>query len=316
METIEPLPGTRTLAGGQRCQVWVADVARGEIVPVHETGDLLLEAPNWTLDGTALVLNGGGLLWRLDLVSGRPAPITIDGLPALNNDHVLHPDGETILASGSDGHVHRAPLAGGTATRLTAPSDEPVSAHYLHGVSPDGTVLASIDVAADGPGRLALIPLDHTAGGEGRVLDTGSGHCDGSEFTPDGQWILLNTEAFTTAPGHAQLARIRPDGTGFTRLRTSADVDWFPHAAPVGSLASFVAFAPGTLGHPEDVEVTLRVVDQADWDTSLLDIALFGGQGSLNVNSWAPDGTRFAFVAYPDRPGRDPVITRTAAAAR
>jgi TolB protein len=26
---------------------------------------------------------------------------------------------------------------------------------------------------------------------------------------------------------------------------------------------------------------------------------LFGGQGSLNVNSWSPDGRWFAFVAYP-----------------
>ena len=26
---------------------------------------------------------------------------------------------------------------------------------------------------------------------------------------------------------------------------------------------------------------------------------LFGGQGTLNVNSWSPDSSRFAFVAYP-----------------
>jgi hypothetical protein len=24
----------------------------------------------------------------------------------------------------------------------------------------------------------------------------------------------------------------------------------------------------------------------------------FGGQGTINVNSWSPDSTRFAFVAY------------------
>ena len=27
--------------------------------------------------------------------------------------------------------------------------------------------------------------------------------------------------------------------------------------------------------------------------------SLFGGQGTLNVNSWSPDSTRFAYVAYP-----------------
>ncbi len=28
-------------------------------------------------------------------------------------------------------------------------------------------------------------------------------------------------------------------------------------------------------------------------------VALFGGQGTINVNSWAPDSRRFAHVAYP-----------------
>ncbi|MEQ1956034.1 hypothetical protein [Mesorhizobium sp. CN2-181] len=28
-------------------------------------------------------------------------------------------------------------------------------------------------------------------------------------------------------------------------------------------------------------------------------VKLTGVQGTINVNSWAPDGTRFAFVAYP-----------------
>ena len=27
-------------------------------------------------------------------------------------------------------------------------------------------------------------------------------------------------------------------------------------------------------------------------------VKLFGGQGTINVNSWAPDSRRFAFVSY------------------
>jgi hypothetical protein len=27
-------------------------------------------------------------------------------------------------------------------------------------------------------------------------------------------------------------------------------------------------------------------------------VDLFGGQGTINVNSWAPDSRRFAFVRY------------------
>jgi hypothetical protein len=28
-------------------------------------------------------------------------------------------------------------------------------------------------------------------------------------------------------------------------------------------------------------------------------VAFLGGQGTINVNSWAPDSQRFAYVAYP-----------------
>ena len=30
-------------------------------------------------------------------------------------------------------------------------------------------------------------------------------------------------------------------------------------------------------------------------------VAFLGGQGTINVNSWAPDSRRFAYVAYPQR---------------
>ena len=60
-----------------------------------------------------------------------------------------------------------------------------------------------------------------------------------------------------------------------------------------------ITFPAGTLGHPADLEVEVRVVSTQDWTTPLQRYPLFGGQGTINVNSWAPDSTRFAFVAYP-----------------
>lgn len=38
-----------------------------------------------------------------------------------------------------------------------------------------------------------------------------------------------------------------------------------------------------------------------DWSVVLQRYPLFGGQGTINVNSWSPDSTHFAFVAYPVR---------------
>ena len=83
-------------------------------------------------------------------------------------------------------------------------------------------------------------------------------------------------------------------------------MDWFPHLAPNGEYAAYISFPPGTLGHPADWTVEIHSCRRADWNQPFHPIPLFGGQGTLNVNSWSPDGRRFAFVGYPiERPADD-----------
>jgi TolB protein len=284
----------RTLQPGQRCEVWIAS-ATGASELAFATDEILLEAPNWTLDGQALILNGHGALWRLDL-SGGLEKVAITGIPDLNNDHVLAPDGSTIYLSANDGHIYRADLDGGEADRLTADDGW---FHFLHGVSPDGQTLAYVGIEAGDftqPGRLITMPA---AGGPSALVDTGSGHCDGPEYSPDGEWLYFNTEAFTDRPGHAQLARVRTSGGKPEYLLESDTVDWFPHLSPDGRLASYIRFPGGTEGHPADLPVDVVVVSTSDWARPLHTWPLFGGQGTLNVNSWSPDSERFAYVAYP-----------------
>ena len=285
----------RRLRTGQRCEVWISSVPRKQEL-AYSTANMLLEAPNWTLDGQALILNGDGRLWRLDPADGSLGEVPLTGVPALNNDHVLAPDGSTIFVSGDDGHIYRASLSGGRATRIT---HDDGSFHFLHGVSPDGGWLAYVDIVAGDfsrPGRLRTIPA---VGGAPRTVEVGGGHCDGPEYSPDGDWLYLNTESFTTLPGHAQLARVRPDGSGFEQLVRSSTVDWFPHLSPDGRLASYIRFPAGTQGHPADLPVDVVLVSTSDWSAPLQTWPLFGGQGTLNVNSWSPDSERFAYVAYP-----------------
>ncbi|MDI2033356.1 TolB family protein [Paenarthrobacter nitroguajacolicus] len=290
----------RTLQPGQRCEVWTASVT-GETELLFSTDEILLEAPNWTFDGSALILNGDGKLWRLDTDTRELAHIPISGGPDLNNDHVLAPDGRNIFLSANDGHIYRALLSGGPATRLT---EDGGSFHFLHGVSPDGAQLAYVGIEGGDftqPGHLMTMASDGgaAAGFGAKRIDVGTGHCDGPEYAPDGKWLYLNTESFTTAKGHAQLARIRVDGTGFEQLLESATVDWFPHLSPDGRYASYVRFPSGTVGHPADLSVDVVLVSTEDWTTPLRTWPLLGGQGTLNVNSWSPDSGRFAFVAYP-----------------
>jgi Tol biopolymer transport system component len=290
----------RTLQSGQSCEVWIASVT-GQAELLYSTDDLLLEAPNWTLDGAALVLNGDGKLWTLEVSGGEPAEVPLTGVPDLNNDHVLAPDGQGIFVSANDGHIYRALLEGGAATRIT---EDDGSFHFLHGVSPDGKELAYVAIEAGDftqPGRLMTISSDGVAPASIDVgrFDVGSAHCDGPEYSPDGKWLYLNTESFSSTEGHSQLARIRVDGTGFEPLLESESVDWFPHLSPDGRYASYIRFPGGTVGHPADLRVAVVLVSTEDWTTALHSWPLFGGQGTLNVNSWSPDSTRFAFVAYP-----------------
>jgi Tol biopolymer transport system component len=292
---LEALAMLRTLEPGQHCEVWIASVT-GESEMVFSTDEVLLEAPNWTLDGRSLVLNGDGKLWTLDVSGGRLTEVPLTGVPDLNNDHVLAPGGTGIFLSANDGHIYRAPLDGGEGQRIT---DDDGSFHFLHGVSPDGGELAYVGIQAGDftrPGRLMTIPSD---GGTTAAVDVGPGHCDGPEYSPDGQWLYFNTESFSSLPGHAQLARVQVDGSGFERLLESVTVDWFPHLSPDGELACYIRFLTGTEGHPADLPVDVVLVSTGDWTAPLHTWPLFGGQGTLNVNSWSPDSARFAYVAYP-----------------
>jgi hypothetical protein len=106
---------------------------------VFATDDLLLEAPNWTLDSRWLVLNGAGRLWRLPADGGSGIEeIPLSDVPALNNDHVLAPDGERIYVSANDWHIYEASLLGGARSDITD-VDPSGRMHFLHGVSPEDT---------------------------------------------------------------------------------------------------------------------------------------------------------------------------------
>jgi Tol biopolymer transport system component len=292
------------LQDGQISQVVIIDKDTREQRVVLET-DQRVEAPNWTLDGRWLIVNSAGKLYRLAADgSGGLQEIPTPGLPRANNDHCLSPDGRTIYAS-AEGHMFAVPLDGGPARRIT--KDRPAGEQYwcfLHGVSPDGATLAYVavqPVGADQMARrnLALIPA--TSGDD--VLLTDSTGFDGPEFSPDGRWIYYNSEEAASQPGHAQLFRIRPDGSGREQLTFDELVNWFPHVSPDGKWVVYVSFPPGTVGHPADKDISIRLLPTDGGTPSVLAEG-FGGQGTMNVNGWAPDSVHFACVLYPIRGGR------------
>jgi len=287
----------RGLREGQKCQLHVFEVSSGSDTVIAEFDDMLFEAPNWGADGSTLYLNGHGGIWEFPLDSpNEPRRVDYAGLPFLNNDHVLDPGGGAMFMSAMDGHVYHGTLDGSSTRRVT---EEDIW-HFLHAISPDGKTLGLVRIDGwGGPSRLALIAAE---GGPVTVVDTGSGHADGPDWSPDGDWIYFNTERWAAKPGHAQLARVpsdKPTADKVERLISTDTVDWFPHIAPNGRLAVYLQYPVGTVGHPADHDVELVAVETTDWSIPLARVPLYGGQGTINVNSWSPDSTRFAFVSYP-----------------
>jgi hypothetical protein len=59
----------------------------------------------------------------------------------------------------------------------------------------------------------------------------------------------------------------------------------------------FLTYEKGVSGHPENKDVTLRLMTLADKKIKMI-AQLFGGQGTINVPSWSPDSKSVAFVSY------------------
>lgn len=311
--TLEELQAAfaRTLLPGQRSVIHVAARDGAATREIFATDALVLEAPSWNHVADELIVNGNGRLWRIAPDgTGGLRPVDTPGLPPLNNDHIMAPTGNRMYVSANDGHIYEVSLTDGAFRRVTDSTtgeDGSFFMHFLHGVSPDDTTLAFVGLRfpRDAQGRIVMAPgvadlyTVPTAGGPCVRLPDGAGNSDGPEYSPDGEWLAFNTESFSTVAGHAQLARMRPSGEDVERLTFDDRVNWFPHFAPDGAVATYLSFPPGTEGHPPNLRVEIRMVNTDDWQHPVKTIALFGGQGTMNVNSWSADSTRFAYVSYP-----------------
>ena len=265
----------------------IHDLASGTARLVLAT-ERLIEAPNWHPDGWLLV-NGDGRLYRVPLDKPALLPLDTGAAQRCNNDHGFSPDGRRILLSshtdrGSE--IFSMPVTGGEPTPVTqhAPS-------WWHACSPDGARIAY--AAARGGSRVVDIWTCPIKGGEETRLTFGEGHSDGPDYAPDGTWVWYNCDR----SGHAQIWRMRPDGTGHEQVFKDDAVTWFPHPSPDGLHLLYLAYPPGTLGHPRDLPVSLWLMDP-DGGNRRRVAGFTGGQGSINVPCWSPDGSAFAYMRY------------------
>ncbi len=269
------------------CALEVVPLASKDRRVVYYTMDHI-EAPNWSRDGTHLLFNANGHLYRLPVTGGRPEQIDTGPANRCNNDHGLSPDGTRLAISdqsqGGQSHIYILPATGGSPRQLTA-----LGPSYWHGWSPDGSTVAYC-AQRNGEFDVYTMPVE---GGEERRLTTAKGLDDGPDFTPDGKFIYFNSDR----TGLMQIWRMKPDGSGQEQVTSDECNNWFPHPSPDGKWIVFVTFEKDVVGHPPNKPVRLRLMPIGGGPPQEL-ARLFGGQGTINVPSWSPDSKQVAFVSY------------------
>jgi hypothetical protein len=262
-----------------------------------------IEAPNWFPDpSNTLYFNDAGTLFKVQAeVPGTPNPnrakvpagVDLGMLTRINNDHGVTADGKMWAISDQSQAVggsrpsliYTMPVGGGPVRRLTE-----LGPSYFHGWSPDGQ---SIAYCAQRNGNFDVYTMP-AGGGPEKRLTTAEGKDDGPEYSPDGQYIYFNSER----TGTMQIWRMKADGSAQEPITRDADVEnWFPHVSPDNKSIVFLTYDKGVGDHPENKDVALRVMDLATRSVRLL-TRLFGGQGTINVASWAPNSRYLAFISY------------------
>lgn len=275
----------------------VFDTERGTHQVIKEF-PFTVEAPNWTPDGKWLVVNKDGKLFKIapdgstDLMEINTGSIT-----QCNNDHVISADGKFIgissnnpKAKGYNSYVFVVPFEGGEPRQVT-----PVGPSYLHGISPDGKTLAYC--AFRGPNQEQDVWIMPVKGGKETRLTDAPGLDDGPEYSRDGKYIWFNS----VRTGRMQAWRMKANGKEQTQMTFDEDMNsWFPHISPDGKKVVYIAYHdyeidPGS--HIADLNVQLRMIPAQGGQPVVLD-ELFGGQGTINVNSWSPDSKKFAYISY------------------
>jgi Tol biopolymer transport system component len=272
--------------------LYIYDLASGK-------SDLILtekrhfEAPNWSRDGKFLLINAYGKLEKISPKGEKLGELNTGSVAKANNDHGYSFDGKTLFISsgkpeikGGSSFIYKVSADGGEPVQLT-----PLTPSYWHGVSPDMKMMVYCAVRN---GNFDIYAMS-TNGGEEIRLTTDQSLDDGPEYSPDGKYIYINSYR----SGMMQIWRMKADGSEPEQMTFDASSNWFAHIAPHNKVATIISYLEDQKqGHPFGHQVKLRLLDLKTKKVKDLTEAFYGGQGTINVPSWSPDGKKFAYVRY------------------
>lgn len=260
---------------------------------VVATVDGVIEAPNWSHDGKFLTYNGDGRIFKFDLETKTATQVDTGSLCKINNDHVLSADDKEIAVSDESdetgkSRIYRVKMTGGEVTAVT---DQVPS--YLHGWSSDKKRMC---YCAERGGEYDVYEIDTETKVEKR-LTTAPCLNDGCEYDSQDEYIYFNS----VRCGLMQAFRMKSDGSEQTQLTCDDHLNtWFPHISPDREKIVMISYRKGDLwpgDHVPNREVEIRMMNADGSDLKTI-MTIFGGQGTINVNSWSPDSKKFAFVSY------------------
>jgi len=282
------------------CRMETMNVFDGKRRVIYEK-DSRFEAPNWMPDGKKILFNMDGLLYKIPVDGGELEKINTGFADRNNNDHGISFDGKTLAIS-----HHRQDLPSGGSTVYVLPVEGGIprlvteqTPSYFHGWAPDNKAVVYV-AQREGSGAYDIYKKSVKGGDEVKLTNNKKfEHVDGSEYSPDGKYIYYNG---SKNGGTMQLWRMKPDGSRKEQLTFDEYNDWFPHISPDGKWIAFISFEPDIElnSHPSYKRVMLRLMPASGGAPKVI-AYLYGGQGTINVNSWSPDSKHIAFVSNSEK---------------
>ena len=254
------------------------------------------EAPNWMPDGKHLLFNQEGSIYTIPVEGGTPEKLNTGIANKNNNDHVISFNGKLLGISHQraglpDGGstVYVLPLTGGEPKLLTDSTPS-----YLHGWSPDNKEVSYVAKRLSTSPMFNIYKKNINGGAEIQLTFNKKSHVDGPEYSPDGKYIYYNADE----TGTMQVWRMKTDGSNKEQITFDEYHNWFPHISPDGKWIVILSFPPTipSNDHPFYKRVMMRLMPASGGAPKVI-AYLYGGQGTINTNSWSPDSKHIAFVS-------------------